>query len=76
VLPYFLSKLIAELPFSALFPSIFGVIVYKIAGLNPAPDRLVKFLSIITVIATQLLQCLCYHITARFECTKQSTSRI
>jgi ABC-2 type transporter len=53
VLPYFLSKLIAELPFSALFPSIFGVIVYKIAGLNPAPDRLVKFLSIITVSAVQ-----------------------
>lgn len=39
VLPYFLSKMIAELPISALFPNIFGVILYQMTGLHPKRDR-------------------------------------
>lgn len=39
VLPYFLSKMIAELPISALFPNIFGVILYHMTGLHPKRDR-------------------------------------
>lgn len=41
VLPYFLSKMIAELPISALFPSIFGVILYQMTGLHPKRERYV-----------------------------------
>ncbi len=39
VLPYFLSKMIAELPLTALFPSISGVVMYKMCGLHPKRDR-------------------------------------
>ncbi|CAN0405353.1 unnamed protein product [Discosporangium mesarthrocarpum] len=39
VAPYFLSKLIAELPVSALFPNIFGGILYRMTGLNPKRER-------------------------------------
>lgn len=39
VLPYFLSKMIAELPLTALFPSISGVVMYKMTGLHPKRDR-------------------------------------
>lgn len=48
LLPYLLSKLAAELPVGALFPALFGAIVYPATGLNarasrcdgPARDRL------------------------------------
>lgn len=39
VLPYVLSKIIAELPLTALFPSISGVVMYKMTGLHPKRDR-------------------------------------
>lgn len=32
--PYFLSKLCAELPVTALFPVLFGSIMYPLAGLQ------------------------------------------
>ncbi|CAN0029182.1 unnamed protein product, partial [Choristocarpus tenellus] len=49
VAPYFLSKLIAELPVSSLFPNIFGIILYPMTGLHPKRDRMLKFLGIITI---------------------------
>ena len=39
VLPYFVSKLIAELPVGALFPILFGCITYPTTGLNPKRSR-------------------------------------
>lgn len=39
VLPYFLAKIIAELPVNALFPNIFGAILYEMTGLNPKRNR-------------------------------------
>ena len=49
VFPYLLSKLLAEIPFSAFFPCMAGTIIYKLCGLNPAPGRFLKFLSILVV---------------------------
>ncbi len=49
VLPYFVSKLVAEAPLSAFFPCFAGTLMYKLCGLNPAPGRLLKFLSILTI---------------------------
>ena len=49
VAPYFVSKLLAELPLSAFFPCLTGAIIYKLCGLNPAPNRLRNFLAILTV---------------------------
>ena len=46
---YFLSKLAAEAPLSALFPLLFGAAVYPAAGLNPAPGRFAKFLATLTL---------------------------
>jgi hypothetical protein len=41
---YFLSKLAAELPFTALFPCLFGALVYPLAGLQASPARFLRFL--------------------------------
>ncbi|CAM9887442.1 unnamed protein product [Ascophyllum nodosum] len=49
ILPYFLSKMIAELPLSALFPNIFGVILYQMTGLHPKRERMLKFLGVLTI---------------------------
>ncbi len=49
VLPYFVSKLAAELPLSAFFPCLSGFIMYKLCGLNDAPGKLFNFLSILVV---------------------------
>lgn len=49
VLPYFLAKLFAEAPLSAVFPCLAGAIIYKLCGLNPAPGRLGRFLAILTL---------------------------
>eukprot|EP01041_Mallomonas_annulata_P004982 gene4983-9958_t len=49
VAPYFLSKLIAELPLNAFFPCLTGSIIYKLCGLNPTPGRFFNFLMILTV---------------------------
>jgi ABC-2 type transporter len=39
VLPYFGSKLAAELPIGALFPLLFGSLVYPATGLNASASR-------------------------------------
>jgi ABC-type multidrug transport system permease subunit len=49
VAPYFLSKLVAEAPLSALFPLLFGAAVYPATGLHPTPARFAKFLATITL---------------------------
>jgi len=49
VFPYFAAKLLAEAPIAALFPCLAGGIIYKLCGLNDAPDRLLKFLAILTL---------------------------
>ena len=47
--PYFLSKLAAELPVTALFPCLFGAIMYPLAGLQMKSDKFLKFLGILIV---------------------------
>ena len=47
--PYFLSKLLAEGPISAIFPCISGTIIYLLCGLNPSPGRLLNFLGILVI---------------------------
>ena len=37
--PYFLAKLTAESPIGALFPLLFGAIVYPATGLHPKLSR-------------------------------------
>jgi ABC-type multidrug transport system ATPase subunit len=49
VLPYFGAKLAAELPVGAVFPLLFGAVVYPLTGLNPRPSRFGKFLGILTL---------------------------
>lgn len=39
VAPYFISKLIAESPIGAMFPLLFGSIVYPAAGLHQRASR-------------------------------------
>jgi len=48
--PYFWAKVISELPFSIATPSIFGIIVYYLIGLNPAADKFFIFLVILILI--------------------------
>ena len=45
--PYFWAKVISELPFSILTPTIFGSIVYYLIGLNPGASRFGTFLLIL-----------------------------
>lgn len=49
VAPYLAAKLAAELPISAVYPLLFGAIVYPITGLNPNPLRFMRFLGIIAL---------------------------
>ena len=44
--PYFLAKLAAESPVSALFPALFGAIVYPACGLHQRASRRVSFCSL------------------------------
>lgn len=39
VAPYFGAKLAAESPIGALFPLLFGALLYPSAGLNPKASR-------------------------------------
>jgi ABC-type multidrug transport system permease subunit len=48
VLPYLVSKLAAELPIGAIFPALFGAVVYPATGLNPRLSRFMRFLGILT----------------------------
>lgn len=43
-LPYLTAKLAAELPVGALFPLLFGGIVYPLTGLQPSILRFGRFL--------------------------------
>lgn len=45
--PYFWAKVISELPFSIVTPSLFGVIVYYAVNLNPSFTRFLTFLVIL-----------------------------
>ena len=47
--PYFLSKLAAELPVTALFPCLFGIVMYPLAGLQYNTGKFLKFLGILIV---------------------------
>jgi ABC-type multidrug transport system permease subunit len=47
--PYFFAKLAAELPVSAVFPALFGAMVYPCAGLAPGLGRLGRFMGICTL---------------------------
>lgn len=47
VLPYFLAKIVAEIPLSSFFPALFGFITYKLCGLNPAPGKLWTYLGVL-----------------------------
>ena len=49
ILPYFLAKMLAEIPLSSFFPCLFGVITYTMCGLNDAPGKFVNFLSILVM---------------------------
>lgn len=42
--PYFWAKILSEMPFSIMTPSVFGVIVYFTVALNPTVDKFFLFL--------------------------------
>lgn len=48
VFPYLVAKLAAELPIGAIFPAMFGSILYPSAGLNAKLSRFGKYLAILT----------------------------
>lgn len=48
--PYFWAKVISEMPFSIMMPSIFGCIVYFSVGLNPMAGHFFLFLLILILI--------------------------
>lgn len=47
VFSYFASKLAAELPVGAVFPAMFGALVYPTTGLSPNPLKFAKFIGIL-----------------------------
>lgn len=49
VAPYFISKVLAEAPISAAVSALGGVALYPLVGLNPAPGKFLKFLSILVL---------------------------
>jgi ABC-type multidrug transport system ATPase subunit len=57
VLPYYLSKILVEIPFALVFPIIFTCIIYYIVGFNPEFVRLVKqnVVAVILVFCSQML---------------------
>lgn len=48
--PYFWAKIISELPFALLTPSIFGAIVYFTVALNPGVEHFLLFLATLILI--------------------------
>lgn len=48
--PYFWAKVISEMPFSIMMPTIFGCIVYFSVGLDPLAGRFFMFLLILILI--------------------------
>jgi hypothetical protein len=73
VLPYFLSKIAAEVPLSSLYPTMSALIMYKLCGLNDAPGRIGTFTFILvleSMAATALGMsigdvCCCSNVAAR-----------
>ncbi|KAK9866000.1 hypothetical protein WJX84_002019 [Apatococcus fuscideae] len=49
IAPYFVSKLIAESPIGAMFPLLFGSIVYPAAGLHQRASRFLRFMGLLTL---------------------------
>lgn len=49
VLPYFLSKLAAELPIGAVFPALFATLVYPTTGLRGSPRAFARFVGMLTL---------------------------
>eukprot|EP00850_Spirogloea_muscicola_P011306 SM000069S20743 [mRNA] locus=s69:581477:585310:- [translate_table: standard] len=47
--PYFVSKLMAELPTGAAFPLLFGAIVYPLTGLHKSAKRFLQFCGLVTI---------------------------
>ncbi|KAF7808788.1 ABC transporter G family member 7 [Senna tora] len=47
--PYLLSKLLVEIPIGAVFPLLFGAVLYPMAHLHPTLLRFEKFCGIVTV---------------------------
>ena len=47
ILPFFVAKIFAELPVSALFPLAFGCVVYPMTRLQPTVPKFLKFSSAI-----------------------------
>lgn len=41
--PYFLAKILAEVPFQLLYPGLFAAIVYPMAGLHPSFSHFIVF---------------------------------
>lgn len=46
-LPYFIAKAISEIPMSAILNGIFGVLVYKLTGLNVAVNKFRNFIGML-----------------------------
>jgi hypothetical protein len=49
VLPYLAAKLVAELPVGAVYPALFGALLYPAAGLQGGVARVSKFMAILTL---------------------------
>jgi len=49
ILPYFLSKLAAELPIGAVFPALFAALVYPTTGLRGSPRAFARFMGMLTL---------------------------
>eukprot|EP00172_Hildenbrandia_rubra_P000352 Plantae.Rhodophyta-Hildenbrandia_rubra.ctg1164.p1 GENE.Plantae.Rhodophyta-Hildenbrandia_rubra.ctg1164~~Plantae.Rhodophyta-Hildenbrandia_rubra.ctg1164.p1 ORF type:complete len:705 (+),score=135.10 Plantae.Rhodophyta-Hildenbrandia_rubra.ctg1164:300-2414(+) len=49
VFPYFISKLLAEMPVGAFFPLLFSTLLYPMVGLTGGVKRFAKFMGIITL---------------------------
>ena len=50
VLPYYMSKWLAEFPFAATGPTIFSCVAYWVVGFVPEPDNFVVFLGTIIMV--------------------------
>ncbi|CAM6085848.1 unnamed protein product [Calypogeia fissa] len=49
LVPYLVSKVVAEAPISAAFPLAFGAIVYPLTRLHPSISRFLKFSGVMTI---------------------------
>jgi ABC-type multidrug transport system permease subunit len=49
IFPYFSSKLMAELPVSAVFPLVFSAVVYPMCGLSGGVRRVAQFMGLVTL---------------------------